>query len=141
MAQIGLLEDNARVAKLCATMLHYAGHQVTIYEHPRECLHALLPPRSKNDAQLSSSVMSPGALPIDVLILDLNLPDMGGLEVLSQLHACPHTRFIPLVFCTAASRKELIRAIALAPYASVVEKPFKLDALAEAITKALNTRV
>ena len=42
MAQIGLLEDNARIAKLCTTFLHFAGHDVTIYEHPKKCLHALL---------------------------------------------------------------------------------------------------
>ena len=42
MAQVGLLEDNMRIARLCATMLQYAGHDVTIYEHPRECLRALV---------------------------------------------------------------------------------------------------
>src|SRR5437764_15395972 len=42
MAQVGLLEDNARIARLCATLLQYAGHQVTVYDTPQQCLHALL---------------------------------------------------------------------------------------------------
>ena len=42
MAQIGLLEDNARIAKLCATLLEYAGHQVTVFDTSQKCLHALL---------------------------------------------------------------------------------------------------
>ena len=32
---------NVRIAKLCTTFLHLAGHDVTIYEHPKKCLHAL----------------------------------------------------------------------------------------------------
>ena len=43
MAQVGLLEDNARIAKLCSTLLHYAGHQVTVYADSQTCLCALLP--------------------------------------------------------------------------------------------------
>ena len=41
MARIGLLEDNARIATLCTRMLLYAGHEVSLYEHPRDCLRAL----------------------------------------------------------------------------------------------------
>ena len=35
MARIGLLEDNSRIAKLCVTMLGYAGHDVTVYSDPQ----------------------------------------------------------------------------------------------------------
>ena len=41
MSRVGLLEDNAIIARLAATMLTYVGHVVTIYEHPSECLDAL----------------------------------------------------------------------------------------------------
>lgn len=144
MAQVGLLEDNARIAKLCATMLHYAGHQVTVYEHPRECLRALLPPmppKPRDDVRFPSDTPGQCLLPIDVLVLDLHLPDMGGLEVLRLLHASPHTRCMPLVFCTAASHREITQAMRLAPYASFVEKPFTLEVLVGAITRALKTHV
>lgn len=138
MARIGLLEDNIRISKLCATMLHYAGHEVTIYMDAQECLHALavLNPsfeRISPDHEASAA----SALPIDVLILDLHLPTMPGLEVLRLLRTDPRTCTLPLIFCTAATPSEVNVAFALAPDAMWVEKPFKLQALVSAIARAL----
>lgn len=141
MAHVGLLEDNSRIAKLCATMLHYAGHQVTIYQHPLECLQALLPVRTYSDGQSSHSTREICALPIDVLILDLHLPDIDGIEVVHYLRSSQQTRFIPLIFCTAAPPHEVDRALQVAPHASFVEKPFKLQTLINAVAKALNAQV
>lgn len=141
MVHVGLLEDNSRIAKLCATMLHYAGHQVTIYQHPLECLQALLPARTYSEGQFSRSATEIHSLPIDVLILDLHLPDIDGIEVLHYLRASQQTRYMPLVFCTAAAPHEVDRALQVAPHASFVEKPFKLQTLVNAVTKALNAQV
>ena len=139
MAYVGLLEDNARIARLCATMLHYIGHQVTIYAHPRECLQALLPPQRKKDTIQSQQEQdaTTTALPVEVLILDLHLPDIDALEVLRHLQSHPQTRSLPLIFCTAASSAEVARALSIAPQASLVVKPFKLQTLTAAITSVL----
>jgi CheY-like chemotaxis protein len=138
MAQVGLLEDNPRIAKLCATMLHYVGHQVTLYKHPDECLQALLPAKAVYD-HLAPAYIAPAvlALPIDVLILDLYMPDITGIEVLQKLRAHPHTHALPLILCTAATPAEIARALNLAPQAIVVEKPFRLQTLTSAITTSL----
>jgi CheY-like chemotaxis protein len=141
MAQVGLLEDNTRIAKLCATMLQYAGHQVTIYEHPRKCLQALLPQLMVTDSSIVSyEAITPSSLPVDVLILDLHLPDIDGIEVLRHLRSSPRTLILPLIFCTAASRSEVARAMSVAPDAGLVEKPFKLQSLMSAVNRALNTQ-
>lgn len=137
MAQIGLLEDNARIANLCATILQYAGHQVTIYEHPRACLQALLPDAAHEDNNQPLSCPTPPPLPVEVLILDLNLPDIGGIDVLQSLCAHPQTRLLPLIFCTAATPSEIMRALRIAPQACLVEKPFTFQELIAAITQAL----
>jgi CheY-like chemotaxis protein len=138
MALVGLLEDNARIAKLCATMLHYAGHQVTIYEHPQECLQALLPARKVPESMQSlQDVLNDRSLPVEVLILDLHLPDIDGVEVLRHLQAHPRTQSLPLIFCTAAAEPEIARALSIAPRASLVEKPFKLQTLISAISAVL----
>lgn len=136
MAQVGLLEDNARIAKLCATMLQYAGHHVIIYEHPRECLNDLL----LGVASRQSFAFSPVAtklLPVDVLILDLHLPDMTGIEVLYSLRAHQRTQSLPLIFCTAATSTEVARALSIAPQACFIEKPFTFQELISAIANAL----
>jgi CheY-like chemotaxis protein len=136
MAQVGLLEDNARIAKLCATMLQYAGHHVIIYEHPRECLNDLL----LGVVSRQSFAFSPVAtklLPVDVLILDLHLPDMTGIEVLYSLRAHQRTQSLPLIFCTAATSTEVARALSIAPQACLIEKPFTFQELISAIANAL----
>jgi len=132
MVRVGLLEDNTRIAKLCAMMLCYAGHEVSIYEHPRECLRALyLCP----EMRIPDGVSLP--LPIDVLILDLHLPDISGIEVIQHLHSQPRTTAIPLIFCTAATPNEISHAMRLAPKADFLEKPFSYRSLISAIANAL----
>jgi cyclic di-GMP phosphodiesterase len=42
----------------------------------------------------------------DLILLDLNMPHVSGLEILSELQACESTRFIPVVILTASTDKE-----------------------------------
>jgi len=142
MACIGLLEDNSRIAKLCVTMLNLADHEVILYEDAEECLNALLaiPTRYKsNGVQFFNEPMKTSRpnLPIEVLILDLHLPDMDGFELLHHLQTHPNTRTLPLIFCTAATENEVNQALSIAPRSWVVWKPFKLQALISAISEAL----
>ena len=142
MAYIGLLEDNSRIAKLCVTMLNLAGHEVILYEDAEECLIALfaIPMGYKsNGAQFFNEPMKTSRpnLPVEVLILDLHLPDMNGFELLHHLQTHPNTRSLPLIFCTAATENEVNQALSIAPRAWVVWKPFKLQALTSAISEAL----
>ncbi len=143
MAHVGLLEDNFRIAKLCVTLLQYGGHQVTVYETPQQCLQALLMDEVTHSDMLASPA-SPGPakvakLPVEVLILDLFLPGIDGVDVLRDLMAHPHTQSLPIILCTAAHPAEVARALQVAPHASLVEKPFKLQTLMTAIATALNS--
>jgi DNA-binding response OmpR family regulator len=138
MARVGLLEDNTRIARLCAMMLCYAGHEVSIYEHPRDCLCALhLFSDALPAGEPCSSLKS---LPIDVLILDLHLPDITGIEIIHCLRSQPLTKSIPLIFCTAATPNEVSRAMSLAPKANFLEKPFSYSSLVSAIGNALQVQ-
>jgi CheY-like chemotaxis protein len=142
MARVGLLEDNSRIAKLCATMLNLAGHEVTLYEHAEQCLGALCKvevgyPGIATQAFQEPLNVSHHNLPVEVLILDLHLPDINGFDVLRHLQSHPNTRSLPLIFCTAATDNEVRQALSIAPSAGVVWKPFKLQTLTSAITEAL----
>jgi CheY-like chemotaxis protein len=142
MACIGLLEDNSRIAKLCVTMLNLAGHEVIVYENAKECLNALFAVATgykSNSAEFFNEPIktSQPKLPVEVLILDLHLPDMNGFELLHYLHTHPNTRALPLIFCTAATENEVSQALSIAPDAWVVWKPFKLQELISAIDEAL----
>lgn len=143
MVKIGLLEDNSRIARLCATMLQYAGHKVTVYEHPRTCLDALLPsamvPGGNNTPHSPTSLGGKPTyshtFPIDVLMLDLHLPEITGFEVLHLLRNNAQTQHLPLIFCTAATPNEIKRAMYIAPEAIFVEKPFTYQELIDAINQ------
>lgn len=142
MARVGLLEDNVRIAKLCVTMLNYAGHDVMLYMDAQECLQALAVLELFKFP--STHAKEPGEskpLPIDVLILDLHLPAMSGLDVLRFLRSHPRTSVLPLIFCTAAPISEINIALQIAPDAMLVEKPFKLQALVSAIAESLAPEV
>lgn len=143
MAHVGLLEDNPRIARLCTTLLHYVGHEVIVYETSKKCLHALLADSKSGESfgTVPSQPTCPYALPIEVLILDLALPDMDGIDVLKHLISHPQTRTLPIIVCTAAAHAELVKARHVAPHASIVEKPFHLKTLMTAISSALDATV
>lgn len=138
MARVGLLEDNTRIANMCATMLQYAGHQATIYEYPKMFFQQVLPATNKVTSVSSSPCDFATPLPIDLLILDFYLPDMSGLEVIQKLQHNPQTRALPLILCTAANGAEVKRTLQLFPLVGFVEKPFHIQSLVNAISASLD---
>ena len=140
MARVGLLEDNPVIARVTATMLNYTGHTVTVYEHPYECLTAL---SLTGRRPMPSYIRGPETaipLPVELLILDLHLPDIGGFQILELIQNNHHTRSLPLIFCTAATPHEIDYALQLAPRAFLIEKPFKMETLLSAVSNILQAR-
>ena len=71
----------------------------------------------------------------DVVVLDLMLPRLGGLEVLARLRADEHLRDVPVLVITAWNEtREDVLAAGAAEFAS---KPFDPDALKASIEKLL----
>jgi two-component system response regulator len=67
-----------------------------------------------------------------VVLLDLKLPKVDGLEVLRQLRADPRTQWVPVVVLTASKEQEdLIRSYSLGANA-YVRKPVDFPEFAEA---------
>lgn len=72
-----------------------------------------------------------------LVLLDLSLPVLSGDEVFARLRADHRTRYIPIVFLTAAgSRKDLIRHL-LAGGDDYVTKPFDIDELSARVQATL----
>ena len=73
-----------------------------------------------------------------VVILDLMLPDVDGLEILRDLKNDSSTCLIPVIVCTAAAdRVRAQRRYLDQMGVKVLEKPFELDALLATIRLAM----
>jgi two-component system response regulator len=74
----------------------------------------------------------PGGLP-QVVLLDLNMPRMSGLEVLERLRKDPLTRLLPVVMLTSSKEEEdIVRSYSLGANA-YVRKPVEFDQFVEAV--------
>ncbi len=77
----------------------------------------------------------PGRIPLDhlaVVLLDLKLPKVNGLEVLRRLRADPRTRRLPIVILTSSKEeKDLVGAYDSGAN-SYVQKPVEFSAFVEA---------
>ncbi len=62
----------------------------------------------------------------DIILLDVNLPDISGLEVCKQLKSKEVTRNIPILFLSALSQEQDIQQGMAAGALAYVTKPFKV---------------
>lgn len=70
-----------------------------------------------------------------VILLDLNLPLIGGLDVLKKIRSSPYTRLLPVVVLTSSKEDEdLVASYALGAN-SYVRKPVDFAEFAEAVRK------
>lgn len=57
------------------------------------------------DGVLALNQLKVGAKP-DLIITDINMPNMGGLEFIKKLRALPGFRFVPVLALTTESKQE-----------------------------------
>jgi len=88
------------------------------------------------EAQLCLNDVKAGIVP-DLIITDLNMPVMNGLELLKELRALPETARTPVLMLTTETKDELkVQGKALGLTGWIV-KPFNPAQLKSAITRVL----
>jgi len=70
-----------------------------------------------------------------VILLDLHLPKLDGLEVLRRLKADPATRQIPVVVLTSSTEESDMRECYALGVNSFVSKPVEFDAFMKVVGK------
>lgn len=75
--------------------------------------------------------------PIHMLISDLNMPKMDGLELIRQVRAMPEYKFIPIIMLTTESQADMKQKGKAAGATGWIVKPFKPDQLLSVIKKVL----
>ncbi len=115
--QILVIEDTAPVAFLLQFLLTGRGYVVELAEDGEKGLEKV-------------SLNIP-----DLIILDLMLPGMHGMEVLKRLKSDPVTRGVGVMMCTARKYKpDLDQALELGAF-DVMHKPFEKEELFEMVER------
>lgn len=73
----------------------------------------------------------------DVVLMDWNMPQMSGLELLKAVRSDPNTKNVPVIMVTAEALKDNIVAAAQAGVNDYVVKPFTAAVLEEKLKKVL----
>lgn len=114
--RILLAEDHQSLAQLLATFLKSSGHEVTIADNGPDLL-KLIPNSS-----------------CDLLILDLNLPGISGVEILQKLRKSPKFSTLPVIIITGVFRGEKYSEAALKlGVRHYLEKPFSKEQFSAAV--------
>ncbi|MGD9343819.1 MAG: response regulator [Desulfuromonadales bacterium] len=74
---------------------------------------------------------------VDMLITDLNMPNMDGLELIKKIRAEKKHRFTPIVMLTTESSEEKKRAGREAGASGWIVKPFKPEQLLKVVKMVL----
>lgn len=126
VARILLVEDSPRDAELALDALS-AHHLVNEVVHVRDGVEALdyLYRRGQFGGRS-------GGMPA-VVLLDLKMPRVDGLEVLRQMKGDPHLKLIPVVIMTSSREEgDVLRSYELGVNAYVV-KPVKFGEFVDAV--------
>ncbi len=113
-------EDSTSMRKLISFTLQGAGYEVIEAEDGKDAVNKLI----KHDK-------------IDLVISDLNMPNMGGLELLEHLRDNPFYKFTPVVILTTESQVSTVMEAKKAGVNGWIIKPFEPNKLIETAKKFL----
>jgi two-component system cell cycle response regulator DivK len=119
MARVLLVEDNPASLKLATFLLESAGHTVL----------------SATDAE-AGLTLARGQRP-DLILMDIQLPGMDGLEAIAVLKQDDSTRAIPVIALTALAMKGDEERIRAAGYDGYIAKPLRYTEFLATITARL----
>ena len=119
-----LVEDSADDIELTLRVLktHHIANEVVVARDGEEALAFLF----EADGVFSKLLPS-------VVVLDLNMPKVNGLEVLRRIRAEPRTKQLPVVIMTTSSEeRDIVASYALGAN-SYVRKPVEFEEFADAV--------
>lgn len=119
MGTILTVDDSTSMRQMVALTLTQCGHQVIEACDGQDAL-----------AKLSRQ-------PIHLIITDLNMPNMDGLELIRQARALPQFRFVPILMLTTESQADKKQAGKTAGATGWIVKPFTRDQLKAVVAKVL----
>ena len=74
----------------------------------------------------------------DIILLDLEMPDLNGYDVFSMIQDQPHLQGVPVVACSVHTNE--INTVRELGFDSFIMKPLDVDNFADQITQVLSGR-
>ncbi len=122
-AKILLVDDEPDVVEMVQHRLELSGCEVITSANGKEGLE-----RATNERP-------------DLIVLDINMPVMNGLEMLEHLRSNPGLRSTPVIMCTTSGRTQNITRAMSFNISGYVTKPFDCTELMRKIVGVLESRV
>ena len=117
-----VVEDNEQNQKLARDVLQVKGYRVLIAESAEAGLPLALEKKP------------------DLVLMDIHLPGMNGIQALAKLRADPATQAIPVLAFTASVMPQDRHQITTAGFDGFLSKPINLKEFLETIAGALARR-
>jgi CheY-like chemotaxis protein len=119
MARILLVDEDALLRANLRRLLALEGHEVTEAEGGLQGVELAL------------------ADPPDVVLCDLRMPDLGGIEVMKRLRSDPRTARVPFVAVTGGATPFTLESGEARGADGYVRKPFGIDDLLAVVSRLL----
>ncbi len=120
MAKILAVDDSHSMRQMVSFTLKSAGHEVVEAE---DGLQGLAKARAEN---------------FDVIISDVNMPNMDGLTMIAEVRKLPQCRFTPILMLTTEAGDSKKQAGRQAGATGWIVKPFNPEKLISVIQKVLS---
>lgn len=91
------------------------------------------------DGQQALEVLASGRQ-VDILVTDLHMPGIDGLELVRHTRALAERRYLPIVMLTTESQNNPVQEGLKAGLTAWIVKPFKSETLLKVVGKALGKR-
>lgn len=113
-----LVDDSVTILTSVSSMLERAGYTVRKASSAEEALRYFSQPNSS----------------AHLLLTDLNMPGMNGIELIRAIRQITHHRFMPILFLTTESQMERKQEAKAAGASGWIVKPAKADALLQTVS-------
>lgn len=77
------------------------------------------------------------ATPVDMVITDINMPNMNGIELVTNLRLIAHYKFVPIIALTTESQDSKMQEGKAAGATGWIVKPFTAEKLTAIVKKLL----
>ena len=115
-----VVDDSPTMRQMVACTLTAAGFQVIEAEHGRDAVNKVT-----------------GGPKMDLVVTDLNMPEMDGIALIKELRNMPSFKFTPILMLTTESSDEKKKAGKAAGATGWIVKPFNPELMLKVIAKVL----